>query len=238
MASLAVLRKPDTELTLVVATENAQALARSLNASLPFDVEVFAEFPGQEQLLPLVQSLLGVHNNCWYKTDATNAVKAVCLAATSVGDPQSPDSTSDTDTSQQLSEPPSMPEQPLSQESKENALPQARPGRTRSKCKNAKVPKEKQAEESSKKIPNRSKIAPTQAANIDPTWHSLLTPCQRDEADTATAIRKTLKRQLGRWQADSVLSQYSERILRIGGNCGRYILNAEGATMRLANPTV
>ena len=126
-----------------------------------------------------------------------------------------------------------MPKQPCSQES--DALPQAKPARSRSKFKSAAIG-ENEVEEPCKKKPNRSKIAaPLQAANVDPTWHSLLAPCQRDEADTATAIRKSLKRQLGRWQADSVLSQYNERILRIGGNCGRYILNAEGATMRLVN---
>ena len=234
MASLVVLHKPDASLTLVAATENAQALARSLNASLPFGVEVFAEFPGQSELLPLVQGLLGVHNNGWHITDATSAVKAVCLAATPVGDPQSLDPTSDTDTSQQLSEPPPLPKQTSSPES--DALPQAKPGRSRNKFENAAVAEKEAVEEPCKKMPNRSKIAATlQAANVDPSWHLLLAPCQRDEADTATAIRKTLKRQLGRWQADSVLSQYNERILRIGGNSGRYILNAEGATMRLAN---
>jgi hypothetical protein len=75
-----------------------------------------------------------------------------------------------------------------------------------------------------------------QLQQIDPAWHLLLESCTREEADKATVIRRTLKKTLGRWQADSVLSNYKEACLRIGP-CGRYILNAQGQTMRLAQQT-
>jgi hypothetical protein len=73
----------------------------------------------------------------------------------------------------------------------------------------------------------------SQTQQIDPEWHSLLEPCSREEADKATVIRRTLKKTIGRWQADSVLSTYKEACLRIGA-CGRYFLNSQGQTMRLA----
>ena len=79
-----------------------------------------------------------------------------------------------------------------------------------------------------------------QTQQIDPAWHSLLEPCTREQADRATVIRRTLKKTLGRWQAESVLSAYKEACLRIGP-CGRYILNVQGQTMRLAasaTPTI
>ena len=79
-----------------------------------------------------------------------------------------------------------------------------------------------------------------QTQQIDPAWHSLLEPCTREQADRATVIRRTLKKTLGRWQAESVLCAYKEACLRIGP-CGRYILNVQGQTMRLAasaTPTI
>ena len=64
---------------------------------------------------------------------------------------------------------------------------------------------------------------------VDPAWHLLLEPCSREEADKATVIRRTLKKAIGRWQTDSVLSAYMEACLRIG-SCGRYISNATTQT--------
>ena len=67
---------------------------------------------------------------------------------------------------------------------------------------------------------------------IDSSWHALLEPCRREEADKATVIRRTLKRKIGGWQTGMVLSSYRETCLRIGP-CGRYIVNEEGQPMRL-----
>ena len=68
---------------------------------------------------------------------------------------------------------------------------------------------------------------------INPSWHELLKPCAREDADKATIIRRTLKSLLGRWQSEAVLSSYKEKCLRIGP-CGRYFINDKGETLRLA----
>jgi hypothetical protein len=247
MVSLAVLQRADTNLALLVATEDASALAANLAASQPFEVEVFAEFPQKGDLLPTVQSLLGLHAKGWYATDAVSIVKAVCLAVKgNQTEPQTPDSSSDGGTSREAEDLPPAAQRPASPDSDESMATQSKPHRSRSPRKLA-APKDLKKQAVTKKAAAAKEIAqneqqtteakdePTKepSAAINPAWHDLLTACPRDEADTATAIRRTLKRLLGRWQADSVLSAYSERILRIGGVCGRYILNAEGATLRL-----
>jgi hypothetical protein len=83
--------------------------------------------------------------------------------------------------------------------------------------------------------PSEDDVAPAVAQE---EWHTLLKPCNRDEADKATTIRRGLKKALGRWQAESVLSSYKETCLRIGGVCARYVVNDKGETLRLAARTV
>lgn len=256
MVSLAVLHRSDTDLAFLAATEDASALAATLAASQPFEVEVFAEFPHKGDLLPTVQSILGSHAKGWYTTDPMSIVKAVCLAVKgSQTEVQTPDSTSDGNTSQDAEDRPPGADRQASPDSDESSI--AQPSATQSKPRRSRSPRKTAASNEAKKQivaetnltaakippkrkpstgtqqPSETKETPEPSAAINPAWHDLLTACPRDEADTATTIRRTLKRLLGRWQADSVLSAYSERILRIGGVCGRYILNAEGATLKL-----
>ena len=74
-------------------------------------------------------------------------------------------------------------------------------------------------------------------AAFEPLASHLLEPCPRHAADHATVIRKHLKAGIGRWQAEAVLSCYSEACLRHKGKCSRYIVDATGATLRLRRPT-
>jgi hypothetical protein len=72
-------------------------------------------------------------------------------------------------------------------------------------------------------------------AAIDPAWSELLQTCPREAADRATDIRRTLKRQIGKWQAGALLSCYREAILRVAsGGCQRLFVDSAGETMRLA----
>ena len=71
------------------------------------------------------------------------------------------------------------------------------------------------------------------SAVFEPLAHSLLEPCPRDFADQATVIRKRLKEDFGRWQAEAVLSCYTEACLRHQGKRRRYFVNNEKATLRL-----
>jgi len=71
------------------------------------------------------------------------------------------------------------------------------------------------------------------AADFEPLAHLLLEPCAKHEAQKATAIRKQLKTKLGRWQAEAVLSLYSEVCLRSGGKCSRYFVDSAGVPLRL-----
>ena len=71
---------------------------------------------------------------------------------------------------------------------------------------------------------------------IDPSWHTLLQDCPRAQADKATTIRKALKQMLGPIEATAILGQYRECALRVAkGGCQRFIVNSDGATMKLAN---
>ena len=63
-----------------------------------------------------------------------------------------------------------------------------------------------------------------------------LEACPRKAADKVTTIRKHLKADIGRWQAEAVMSCYTEACLRQQGKCGRYLLDATGATLRLREP--
>ena len=76
---------------------------------------------------------------------------------------------------------------------------------------------------------------PTSAA-FEPLARALLKPCVKDAADKATRIRRRLKADLGRWQADAVLSLYNEVSLRHKGVCSRYFTDETGATLRLQRP--
>ena len=60
-----------------------------------------------------------------------------------------------------------------------------------------------------------------------------LEACPRDAADTATTIRKHLKAEIGRWQADAVMSCHREACLRQNGKCSRFLMEIAGTTLRL-----
>ena len=78
---------------------------------------------------------------------------------------------------------------------------------------------------------------PTEARNIEVADNMQLVSCARQEADTATSIRQHLRQELGQSAAAAMLSQYQEKVLRDHhGKCQRYLVNAAGATMRLALP--
>jgi len=76
---------------------------------------------------------------------------------------------------------------------------------------------------------------PSNAA-FEPLARQLLEPCPRHDAERATAIRRRLKQDLGRWRTEAVLSFYTEACLRHQGKCSRYIVDAMGATVRLRRP--
>ena len=76
---------------------------------------------------------------------------------------------------------------------------------------------------------------PTNAL-FEPLARSLLEPCARDAADKATTIHRRLKADLGRLQADAVLSLCNEVCLRHKGACSRYFTDKSGATLRLRTP--
>jgi hypothetical protein len=73
-------------------------------------------------------------------------------------------------------------------------------------------------------------------ATFEPLARQLLEPCPRNVADSATVIRKRLKTDLGRWQAEAVLSCYNEACLRHQSHCGRYFVDHAGRTLRLRTP--
>ena len=73
---------------------------------------------------------------------------------------------------------------------------------------------------------------PTNAA-FEALAHQLLEPCPKEAADKATTIRRQLKADLGRWQADAVLSLFKEVCLRHQGVCSRYFTNAARVTVKL-----
>ncbi len=60
-----------------------------------------------------------------------------------------------------------------------------------------------------------------------------LETCPREDADRVATIRKHLKAELGRWQADAVMSCYTEACLRHQGKCGRYLVDDARGTLRL-----
>ena len=70
-------------------------------------------------------------------------------------------------------------------------------------------------------------------AGFEPLAHQLLEPCTKDVANTATLIRKHLKSQLGRWQADALLSLYNNVRLRHKGVRSRYFTDKDGRTLKL-----
>jgi hypothetical protein len=74
-------------------------------------------------------------------------------------------------------------------------------------------------------------------ADFEPLARQLLAPCAKDMADKATIIRRRLKADLGRWQAEAVLSLYNEVCLRHKGLCSRYFTDKAGATLKLQRPT-
>ena len=76
---------------------------------------------------------------------------------------------------------------------------------------------------------------PTNAA-LEHLASKLLEPCPKEDADKATVIRRQLKADLGRWQAEAVLSCYVEACLRHQGKCSRYFVDEAGATLRLIAP--
>ena len=63
-----------------------------------------------------------------------------------------------------------------------------------------------------------------------------LEPCPKEVADYATIVRRRLKADLGRWQAEAVLSSYGEACLRHQGKCSRYFVDNTGSTLRLRKP--
>ena len=186
MTTLAILRQSDSGLTMITATDDAATLAYRLAVMQPFDVEVFAEFPGKASLTLSVQSMLqGRHHaNGWYAASGAEVTEAACRVFTA----------------QQATD-----EEPWHDASEEEVAQQV------------------------------------VSLRIDPKWHELLEPCPRKEADKATTIRRTLKKLLGRWQTEAILSTYKETCLRIGP-CGRYFVNMKGETLRLvahaSNPSM
>ena len=179
MATLAILQRNGSNLALLTTTDDTSGLASKLASMQPFEVEVFAEFPGKAAFLPVVQGMLEAHHhaNGWYSMSPTEAAQAVCQAFAVL---------------------PGGRGEPQFQDACEEAVAQ--------------------------NITSQS---------IDPSWHALLEPCAREDADKATVIRRTLKGVLGRWQTEAVISVYKESILRIGP-CGRYFTNDKGETLRLA----
>ena len=75
------------------------------------------------------------------------------------------------------------------------------------------------------KLPTRSDLA---ALALE-----LVEPCLIDEADRATVVRKRLKAEMGRWQADAVLSCFSEVCLKNKGVCGRYFVDGSRRPLKL-----
>jgi len=65
--------------------------------------------------------------------------------------------------------------------------------------------------------------------------HMQLVPCARHEADSATSIRQKIRQKFGQNAATAVLAHYQEKVLRDPhGKSQRYLVDATGATMRLA----
>ena len=179
MATLAILQRNDSNLALLTTTDNTSELASKLASMQPFEVNVFAEFPGKAAFLPVVQGIIAAHHhaNGWYAVSPTEVAQAVCQAFV--------------------------------------VLP-------------------RQGGESQFQDAGKEEVVRNiTSQKIDPSWHALLEPCAREDADKATVIRRTLKSVLGRWQTEAVLSAYKEAILRIGP-CGRYFTNDKGETLRLA----
>lgn len=176
MATLTILQRNGSDLALLTTTDDAAELASRLASMQPFDVEVFAEFPGKSAFLPVARGMLEAqhHANGWYAASPAAVAQAVCRAF---------------------------------------VVPPGRGGVSHA---------------SDKEVPQK-----VTSQGIDPSWHALLEPCPREDADKATVIRRTLKSVLGRWQAEAILSAYKETILRIGP-CGRYFKNGKGETLRLA----
>ena len=82
--------------------------------------------------------------------------------------------------------------------------------------------------------------APTHACTRLPTStdlvkvaQELLEPCKKEEAQKATVVRRWLKAAMGRWQADAVLSCYSEVCLRSNGVCSRYFVDGGRRPLKL-----
>ena len=71
------------------------------------------------------------------------------------------------------------------------------------------------------------------AADFEPLARRLLVCCPKEEADKATTIRRRLKADLGRWQAEAVLSLFREAAPKHKGVCSRYFTDAAGNTLRL-----
>lgn len=78
---------------------------------------------------------------------------------------------------------------------------------------------------------------PFTSAAFEPLARQLLEPCSKEAADKATMIRRRLKSELGRWQANAVLSLYREVCLRHQGECNRYFTDAAGVTQKLRSPS-
>jgi hypothetical protein len=256
MATLAVLQRSDENLAFVSATDDATALAAKLSDMQPFGIEVFASFPGKASLLPTVQSILQARHlsNGWYETSAALLAEAVCqVSQVAQNGPETSDAGSDgpspPDSEEDFAPSTSVPVQQASPPASDDEVPPHPPvQKAKSSRGQAKLPREssrsprRQTAAAGKKPATAQEPAkPEQLANhsqqIDPAWHNLLIPCPRGEADLAATIRRALKALLGRWQADWVLSSYTERILRSAGSqCGRYFVNAQGETVRLTAP--
>jgi hypothetical protein len=79
--------------------------------------------------------------------------------------------------------------------------------------------------------PKPTEQMPTQMTNLS----AELVPCARQEAETATYIRQTLRQKLGNEAAEAILAQCQQKVVRSHtGKLQRYWVDATGATLRLA----
>ena len=79
--------------------------------------------------------------------------------------------------------------------------------------------------------PKPTEQMPTQMTNLS----AELVPCTRQEAETATYIRQTLRQKLGNEAAEAILAQCQQKVVRSHtGKLQRYWVDVTGATLRLA----
>ena len=82
-------------------------------------------------------------------------------------------------------------------------------------------------------VPSMTAARTPCTADFEPLARRVLECCPKEDADKATTIRRRLKADLGRWQAEAVLSLFREAPLKHKGVCSRYFTDGAGKTIRL-----